>query len=102
MVEYMSAYSSSLKTNDGRAFTMLEKLKEIPKKTVGTKETLKAVEKQMASVVFIAQDAEEHVVAELKDLCNKMNVEIVPVPTMKELGNACGIQVGAATAAILK
>jgi len=41
MVEYMSAYSSSLKTNDGRAFTMLEKLKEIPKKNRGDKGNLK-------------------------------------------------------------
>ncbi|MCF6097701.1 ribosomal L7Ae/L30e/S12e/Gadd45 family protein [Thermovorax subterraneus] len=80
---------------------MLSKLKSAPKKTVGTKQTLKAVEKGQAAVVFIAEDAEEHVVAGLKELCRAKGIEIVPVATMKELGEACGIDVGAASAAIL-
>ncbi|MDI3481017.1 MAG: large subunit ribosomal protein [Tepidanaerobacteraceae bacterium] len=81
---------------------MLEKLKEAPAKTIGTKQTLKALEKDRVAVVFLAQDAEEHVVSGLKEMCLKKGVEIVPVRTMKELGDACGIQVGAASAAILK
>ncbi|ADL06904.1 L7Ae/L30e/S12e/Gadd45 family ribosomal protein [Thermosediminibacter oceani] len=80
---------------------MLNKLKSAPKKTVGTKQTLKAVERDQAAVVFIAQDAEEHVVSGLKELCQQKGVEVVPVATMKELGEACGIDVGAASAAIL-
>ncbi|WP_422448998.1 L7Ae/L30e/S12e/Gadd45 family ribosomal protein [Thermoanaerobacterium sp. DL9XJH110] len=80
---------------------MLQKLKEAPKKTIGTKQTMKALEKDRVSVVFIAQDAEEHVVAGLKELCRQKGIEVVPVATMKELGDACGIEVGAASAAIL-
>ncbi|HHW01948.1 MAG TPA: 50S ribosomal protein L7Ae-like protein [Thermoanaerobacterales bacterium] len=80
---------------------MLEKLREAPAKTIGTKQTLKALEKDKVAVVFLAQDAEEHVVSSLKELCLKKGVKIVPVATMKELGDACGIQVGAASAAIL-
>ena len=63
--------------------------------------TAKALEKDKVSVVFIAQDAEEHVTAGLKELCRNKNVEMVMVNSMKELGEACGIQVGAASAAIL-
>lgn len=81
---------------------MLNKLKESPKKIIGTKQTLKAVDKDQVSVVFIAEDAEEHVVSLLKDLCREKGIETVYVSTMKELGEACGIQVGAASAAILK
>jgi large subunit ribosomal protein L7A len=80
---------------------MLQKLKEAPRKTIGTKQTMKALEKDRVSVVFIAQDAEEHVVAGLKELCRQKGIEVVPVATMKELGDACGIEVGAASAAIL-
>lgn len=81
---------------------MLEKLREAPAKTIGTKQTFKALEKDRAAIVFLAQDAEEHVVSGLKEMCLKKGVQIVPVATMKELGDACGIQVGAASAAILK
>ena len=80
---------------------MLNKLKEASKKTIGTKQTLKALEKDKVSLVFIALDAEEHVITNLKEMCVKKGIETVPVATMKELGAACGIQVGAASAAIL-
>ena len=81
---------------------MLDKLKEAPKKIIGTKQTLKAVNKDQVKLVFIAQDGEEHVVSPLKEICREKGIEVVPVSTMKELGEACGIQVGAASAAILK
>ena len=80
---------------------MLDKLKKAPNKIIGTKQTLKAIDKDQVSMVFIAQDAEEHVISELKDICLEKGVETVAVSTMKELGDACGIQVGAASAAIL-
>jgi large subunit ribosomal protein L7A len=80
---------------------MLDKLKKAPKKIIGTKQTLKAIDKDQVCMVFIAQDAEEHVVSQLKETCLRKGVETVVVSTMKELGDACGIQVGAASAAIL-
>ncbi|NLU10821.1 MAG: 50S ribosomal protein L7Ae-like protein [Tepidanaerobacter acetatoxydans] len=80
---------------------MLDKLKKASKKTIGTKQTLKAIEKDQVCMVFIAEDAEEHVVSELKRICKEKGIEVIAVNTMKELGDACGIQVGAASAAIL-
>ncbi|HHW49263.1 MAG TPA: 50S ribosomal protein L7ae-like protein [Clostridiaceae bacterium] len=80
---------------------MLENLKG-NKKTVGIKQTLKAVEKNNAQVVYIAKDADERVVRNLLELCKKNSVEIVYVDTMKQLGKACGIEVGASAAALLK
>lgn len=81
---------------------MINKLKEAPVKTIGTKQTLKALDEDQVSLVFIAEDAEEHVTANLKEMCLKKGIEIVTVSTMRELGDACKIQVGAASAAILK
>lgn len=80
----------------------LEDLRNARRRTVGTKQTLRAVEKGMAACVFVARDAEEHVVRGLISLCQDRDTRIQWVDTMDMLGKACGIQVGAASAAILK
>lgn len=72
------------------------------KKTVGTKQTLKAVQKGIAIKVFIAKDAEPHVVMPVYDLCLEKNIEVVKVDSMAELGRACGIDVGTASVAIVE
>ena len=80
---------------------MFESLKT-SNKTVGIKQTLKAVEKAAVKQVFIAKDADERVVSKIKELCEKGNIQITYVDNMKQLGKACGIDVGAATVSILK
>lgn len=80
---------------------MLEALKD-NKKTVGIKQSIKALENGEAKVVFIAKDADEKVIGRIKDLCNADTVEVVYVENMKQLGKACSIEVGAAAACILK
>jgi large subunit ribosomal protein L7A len=70
-------------------------------KVVGTKQVKRAILSGNVQVVFIAKDAEEKVVGDLKILCNKKSIEIVYVDTMKELGKACGIDISAASAALL-
>jgi large subunit ribosomal protein L7A len=79
---------------------VLENLKT-GKKTVGIKQTLKAVENGTAKTVYIAQDADEKVVLALKELCQKNSVEIIYAENMKQLGKACGIEVGAAAISLL-
>lgn len=80
----------------------LERLQAARKKTVGTKQTLKAVERDMAQVVYVAQDAEPHVTRRLLEACAEKNIPVVYVATMAELGRVCGIDVGSASAAVLK
>lgn len=79
---------------------MLEALRN-SSKAIGIKQTLKAVENNTAKVVFIAKDADEKVTAPLKDLCTRNSIEIVYADTMKQLGKACGIEVGASAVCIL-
>ena len=71
-------------------------------KTVGLKQTTKAIRSGNARQVFLACDVEEYVANKIKNLCSEFHVPITEVDTMKELGDACGIHIGAATAAILK
>ncbi|NLK88347.1 MAG: 50S ribosomal protein L7ae-like protein [Clostridiaceae bacterium] len=80
---------------------MLEVLKG-SNKAIGIKQTLKAVENGAAEKVFIARDADEKITGNLKELCQANGVEIVYADTMKQLGKAVGIEVGASTACILK
>ncbi len=77
---------------------MLSKLSQ-SKKVVGVKQTKKVLKDNVAVRVFVADDAEMRVIRPIIDLCSENGVELVNVPTMAELGNACGIEVGAACAA---
>lgn len=69
--------------------------------TVGTKQTLKAVEKGQAKEVYIARNADGKITGPLVSLCREKNVEVNWVDDMLELGKACGIEVGTSSAAIL-
>ncbi len=79
----------------------LSLIKSARRKVVGTKETLKALEKGEARLVLVARDAENRVVKPVVDFSEDRGVEINYVEDMKELGKACGIKVGAAVAAII-
>lgn len=80
---------------------MLDNIKN-DKKVVGTKQALRALNNDEVVTLYIAKDCEKHVVNSLIKLCNEKNIQIVYVNTMKELGEACGIDVSAASVAILK
>ncbi len=80
---------------------MLSKLKNSTK-TVGTKQTVKAMQKGIAEVVFIAKDADKKITERVVELCKNYAVEIFYADNMKQLGKSCNIKVGAAIAAIVK
>ncbi len=68
-------------------------------KVVGVKQTRKSLKDGVAVRVFVADDAEMRVIRPIIELCSDSGVELVNVPTMAQLGAACGIEVGAACAA---
>ncbi|SHH51185.1 ribosomal L7Ae/L30e/S12e/Gadd45 family protein [Tepidibacter thalassicus] len=72
------------------------------KKIVGTKQTTRALKEDKVKVIFIAQDAEKHITKNVEELSKEKGIDIIYVESMKELGRACGIQVGAAVAGMLK
>jgi len=79
---------------------LLDELKT-GKKTVGVKETQKAVRDGRVRRLFIADDADERIVGPLVALCEQTDVPVERVATMRELGALCGIDVGAAAAGLL-
>lgn len=80
---------------------MLENLQH-EKKTIGIKQTGKALKQDKVKVLYIAEDAEPHLTQQLVQLAKEKNIEIITVDSMKRLGKACEIEVGAAAAATLK
>ncbi len=80
----------------------VKKARESGKVKKGTNETTKAVERGQAKLVIIAEDVQpEEIVAHLPILCEEKTIPYVYVPSKKALGEACGLQVAAASAAIL-
>ena len=68
---------------------------------VGAKQLKKAVKAGRAGYVSLAENADPAVTEPLAELCAANHIQITWVRTMAELGKACGIEVGAAAAAIL-
>ena len=79
---------------------MLDELKS-GHKVVGIKQLRRALSSGRAKKVFIAEDADPALTAPIEELCREGHVEMVTVPTMKQLGDACEIPVAAAAAAIV-
>lgn len=72
------------------------------KKVIGSKQVKKAVIKGLASKVYLAADAEPHIIAPLRELCRQHGLEAGMIDTMEALGKACGIEVGSAAVALIK
>ncbi|AAM02811.1 MULTISPECIES: 50S ribosomal protein L7Ae [Methanopyrus] len=85
-----------------KAYEALEIARDTGRIRKGTNETTKAVEREEAVLVLIAEDVDpEEVVAHLPELCDEKGIPYVYVPSKDELGAAAGIDVAAASACII-
>jgi large subunit ribosomal protein L7A len=78
-----------------------DKVKQAMNLSIGMKQATKAVELGKAAEVFVAKDADPRLTIKMVNLCKKMGVQLTYVDSMKLLGKACGIEVGAAVAAVV-
>ena len=68
---------------------------------VGSKQLKKAVVVGRARYVFLAENADPALTEPIAEMCSQHNIQITWVRSMAELGRACGIEVGAAAAAVV-
>ena len=68
---------------------------------VGTKQTVKALKSGTVKEVVIAEDADVMVTQKVVQTANEHNIPVLKVDSMKKLGKACGIEVGASAVAII-
>nr|7OZQ_A Chain A, 50S ribosomal protein L7Ae [Pyrococcus furiosus DSM 3638]7OZQ_B Chain B, 50S ribosomal protein L7Ae [Pyrococcus furiosus DSM 3638]7OZQ_C Chain C, 50S ribosomal protein L7Ae [Pyrococcus furiosus DSM 3638]7OZQ_D Chain D, 50S ribosomal protein L7Ae [Pyrococcus furiosus DSM 3638] len=86
-----------------KALQAVEIARDTGKIRKGTNETTKAVERGQAKLVIIAEDVDpEEIVAHLPPLCEEKEIPYIYVPSKKELGAAAGIEVAAASVAIIE
>ena len=68
----------------------------------GTNETTKAVERDSAELVYIAEDVSpEEIVMHLPELADEKEIPFVFVETQDDVGHAAGLEVGSAAAAVV-
>ncbi len=80
---------------------MLSELRSAPK-VVGVKQLRKAIGRDGIRLVFLADDADPAITEPLAALAAERALPVERVASMKELGRACGIAVGASAAGLLK
>ena len=73
-----------------------------PNKVVGAKQVRRALRDGRAARLFMALDAAPRMLQPLVQEAVNRQVPVSQVPTMKDLGAACGIAVGAAVAVLVK
>lgn len=70
-------------------------------KVIGVKQTKRAISSGSAERVFVAADADRRLTGPIIEACKQSNIPYTEIESMRELGRACGIGVGAAVAAII-
>ncbi len=69
---------------------------------VGVKQSQKALDMSYAHSLYVAKDAEQHVIRHVVDTANTNEIPVYWIHSMKELGHLCKIDVGAAIAVVTK
>lgn len=78
-----------------------EKVSQAHKIIVGTKQTVKALKFDQVKELIIAEDADSRIIHMITELAEQKDIPFNMVDSMKKLGKACGIEVGAVTVAII-
>ena len=78
-----------------------EKVLQAKQIIVGTKQTVRALKEGKVREVIVAEDADSFVINNVLTAAQEADVPVTKVDSMKKLGKACKIQVGAAAVAII-
>ena len=79
---------------------MLKELRA-KEKVIGVKQSRRAIRDGRAQQVFLAVDADPVLTEALEEQCLQLQIPAVMQYTMQELGQAAGIQVGAAVVTVV-
>lgn len=81
---------------------MYEGLADANRRVVGTKQLLRALDEGRIARAFVAKDADLLLTKRVVDRCFERNIPCTQAESMEQLGRACGIDVKAAAAGLLK
>lgn len=84
------------------ALEVLEKSRKNGKIRIGVNEVTKAVERETAKLVLIAENVDpKEIVMHIPLICDDKKIPYCPIKTKKELGQKAGIEVGSSAVAIV-
>lgn len=69
---------------------------------IGTKQAIRAINNNEVSELYVADDADRQITQSVINLAKDLNIPYHHVDSKKELGKACGIEIGASTVAVIK
>ena len=78
-----------------------EKVLQAKRIIVGTKQTARSLKTEKISELIVAIDADPRLTSEIVKAAQNAKISIAYVDSMKKLGKACGIKVGAAVVALI-
>ena len=81
---------------------MHQGLADADQRVVGTKQLLRALDEGKIAHAYVAKDADLLLTKRVVDRCYDMNIPCTQAESMEKLGRACGIDVKAAAAGVLK
>ncbi len=96
--ELFLAYGKTSMSRENEMKVLLER----SSKVVGTKQVLRGLSEGTVGCVIVAEDADRILTDKVVGSAESAGVPVMRVPTMAWLGEACGIEVGAAAAAVMK
>lgn len=79
-----------------------EKVSQAHKIIVGTKQSVKALKNNEVKEIIVATDADHRIIEKVIQTAEEKQIPLTNVSSMKKLGKACGIEVGAAAVAIIQ
>ena len=97
-----SAGAVCAEDNERKKLFMHEGLADVDRRVVGTKQVLRALDEGKIARAYVAQDADLLLTKRVVDRCYDMDIPCTQVESMEKLGRACGIDVKAAAAGLLK
>lgn len=80
----------------------MELLKNAANRVVGTNQVLRAMKAGKLERAYVANDVDTFLYQQVVRTAEAAGIPVKRVDTMKELGEACGIQVATAAAGIVK
>ena len=80
----------------------METLRNTPNRVVGTKQVLRGIKAGTLAKVYVAEDTDTFLFQRVVRAAEAARVPVQRVPTMKELGQVCGVETRAAAAGILR
>jgi large subunit ribosomal protein L7A len=78
-----------------------EKVSQAKEFIVGTKQTVKALKSGKANELIVADDADPNITSKVVEIALENDIPVHHVDSMKKLGKACGIHVGASAVAVI-